>query len=278
MNYPLIPLILLSSIMPASSENAALLIIDIQNCFVEGGSLAVTEGASLALIVNSILNQHQDNFTTIAYSLDFHPADHISFASQHIQKEAFSSVTLHYDENGTLCQPTTLEDQSRADNCSGDVIDLTQDLWPDHCVGNTEGANFIPSLHVPNASNVIFIRKGSYKNIDSYSAFYNNGHYSKSELNSKLKKDDVKKLFIVGIATDYCVKFSALDAKELGYDVYVVEEATAGVSQNSTQQTLVLFQEKGIHVISMQDLPGKLYLDEEQTRTSSLSPNNNRTK
>jgi nicotinamidase/pyrazinamidase len=174
----------------------ALIIIDIQNDFVAGGTLPVSEGGQIVPVVNRI----QSQFDLIVATQDWHPANHGSFAVNHAGKKA------------------------------GDVIDLDglpQILWPVHCVQNTAGAAFVPSLNVAQVAEVF--PKGTDPRIDSYSGFFDNGHRKATGLGEYLQRRNVKDVFLAGLATDYCVKFTALDAIGLGFSTLLIEEACRGV-------------------------------------------------
>jgi nicotinamidase/pyrazinamidase len=175
----------------------ALILIDIQNDFVPGGALPVSEGGQIIPIVNRI----QSQFDLVVATQDWHPAEHGSFAANHSGKK------------------------------SGDVIDLDgmpQILWPVHCVQNTVGAAFVPALEMKQVTQVF--QKGTDPRIDSYSGFFDNGHRKATGLSGFLKARNVTDVFVAGLATDYCVKFTALDAVGLGFKTHLIEEACRGVN------------------------------------------------
>jgi nicotinamidase/pyrazinamidase len=178
-------------------NSGALILVDLQNDFVPGGALAVREGDQ----VIPIANQLQPAFDLIVASKDWHPADHASFAVNHPGKKV------------------------------GDVIELNglpQVLWPAHCVQGTMGAEFVPGLET-NRLTRIFL-KGTDREIDSYSAFFDNGHRKSTGLGEYLKQQQVKRVYVMGLATDYCVKFTALDARREGFEVTLVEDGCRGVN------------------------------------------------
>ena len=178
----------------------ALILIDIQNDFVPGGALAVTDGDKVVPVANALM----DKYDLVIASQDWHPAGHKSFASQH------------------EC------------NKIGDIIELDglqQILWPDHCVQETSGAEFAAGLDVDKIDKIIY--KGTDVNIDSYSCFFDNARRKSTGLDNYLKAQDVDEVCIVGLATDYCVKFSALDAVSLGYQTTVVLDGCRGVELNA---------------------------------------------
>jgi len=177
----------------------ALLLIDIQNDFCPGGSLAVERGDAVVAVANALAAR----FDFVVATQDWHPAGHGSFASSH----AGQSV--------------------------GDVIELggvSQVLWPDHCVQNTPGASFHSGLDVAAVDAVV--RKGSDPAIDSYSGFFDNGHLRDTGLSAILRERAVDEVWIAGLATDYCVKYTALDALDLGFAVTVVEDGCRAVDLN----------------------------------------------
>lgn len=174
----------------------ALILVDLQYDFMPGGALAVPEGDTVVPLANQLAAQ----FDLVVASQDWHPPDHRSFASQHAGKKP------------------------------GDVIDLEglqQHLWPDHCVQNTHGAEFHKDLDQSKIERVF--QKGEDPSIDSYSTFFDNAHRRSTGLGDYLKGKGVAKVFLMGLATDYCVKFSALDARELGFQVTVVGDGCRGI-------------------------------------------------
>ncbi|ESO11853.1 hypothetical protein HELRODRAFT_71646 [Helobdella robusta] len=205
---------------------SALLVIDVQKCFIEGGSLPINGGRQLVPLINEMLHNYKKYFKKVIFSLDFHPANHISFASQHLNKSVLDHVTLNYDKNG--------------------AFKFVQTLWPDHCVENTTDSKLADELNFE--IDDVTLLKGTDQNIDSYSAFYDVGRFSQTALHSILTQNNIKNVFVVGIATDFCVKFTALDANYLGYTVYVVEDLTRGVSENSVKEALNEMEQDGLFV------------------------------
>ncbi len=195
----------------------ALIIVDIQNDFCPGGRLAVQNGDDIVPLVNQLATQ----FHHVMLTQDWHPADHSSFASQHTGAHPFTQMTMLYGP---------------------------QTLWPDHCVIGSEGAAFHPGLDVPRAE--LIIRKGYRRAIDSYSAFFENDHITPTGLGGYLKERGFKKITCVGLAFDYCVRYSAEDAKALGFDVTVVEAATRAIDMGGTADaTRQSFYNRGINLI-----------------------------
>ena len=178
----------------------ALIVIDMQNDFCPGGALAVTGGNEIV----SPINQIMDEFDAIILTQDWHPAGHSSFASSH-DASAFSSIEMSYGK---------------------------QILWPDHCVQGTKGGQFHFGLNTKNAD--LILRKGYNPLIDSYSAFFENDHKTPTGLAGYLKTRKIKDLTFVGLATDYCVSYSALDAARLGYEVSVRTELCRAIDMEGT--------------------------------------------
>lgn len=192
----------------------ALIIIDIQNDFCPGGKLAVNGGDDIVPFVNLLAA----DFHHVILTQDWHPEGHSSFASQHRGSEPFSQIVMPYGP---------------------------QTLWPDHCIIGSNGAEFHNSLNVSHAE--LIIRKGFRKTIDSYSAFFENDHRTPTGLGGYLKERGFRKLTCVGLAFDYCVRYSAEDAKALGFDVTVIEAATRAIDlSGSADATRKSFAERGI--------------------------------
>lgn len=185
----------------------ALLLVDIQNDFCAGGALAVAEGDSTVEVANAMMTWCKTRGNAIVASQDWHPAGHGSFASQH------------------HVAPFT----------TGELAGLTQTFWPDHCVQNSEGAALHPLLN-QKAIDAVFY-KGENPLIDSYSAFFDNGHRQETALHNWLQQHGIRELVILGLATDYCVKFTVLDALQLGYEVNVITDGCRGVNLNPQDST-----------------------------------------
>jgi nicotinamidase/pyrazinamidase len=171
-------------------------VVDVQNCFTPGGSLAVKEGDQIVPLINRIAKQ----FKHVVITQDWHTADHISFASQHPGKKPFETVQLAYG---------------------------TQVLWPDHCVQGTAGAALHKDLDIPHAE--LIIRKGYRREVDSYSAFAEADQKTQTGLGGYLKQRGLKRVYFAGLATDFCVGWSALDARKQGFEALVIEDACRGI-------------------------------------------------
>lgn len=181
----------------------ALLLIDIQNDFIPGGSLAVPGGDEIIAVCNAL----QQKFEVVVATQDWHPAHHKSFAANHEDKKVFEVIDL----NG-----------------------LSQVLWPVHCVQGTEGAAFSKEFNM-NKVDAIF-RKGTDPEIDSYSCFYDNGHRKTTALANYLKGKLVTEVYIAGLAADYCVYYTAKDALHEGFTTYIIEDAVRSIDQQGYER------------------------------------------
>ena len=175
----------------------ALLVIDLQNDFCPGGRLAVAGGHDIVPVINALAHK----FDHVLLTQDWHPTRHISFASTHPGTEPFQTIAAPYG---------------------------AQTLWPDHCLQHSEGAALHPALEVPHAE--LILRKGFRRDIDSYSAFLENDHETPTGLAGYLRERGLTRLFLCGLAYDFCVRFSAIDGKQLGFETLVIEDATRAVA------------------------------------------------
>ncbi|QII71936.1 bifunctional nicotinamidase/pyrazinamidase [Apibacter sp. B2966] len=194
----------------------ALIVVDIQNDFLQGGSLAVQGGNEIIPIINFI----QEKFDLVVATQDWHPKGHKSFASQHSNKSVYDKIDL----NG-----------------------IEQVLWPDHCVQGTFGAEISSELN-QNKIEAIF-RKGMNTTIDSYSGFYDNGKLKCTGLGDFLKGRGVKEIFVCGLAADYCVYFTAKDALELGFTSTIIENATKAIDVSNFENIKRNFIQSGGNII-----------------------------
>jgi nicotinamidase/pyrazinamidase len=196
----------------------ALLIADVQNDFCPDGALAVPEGDAIVPTVNRLM----EGFDHVVMTQDWHPPGHQSFASSHPEHDPMDVIEVDY----------------------GDQI-----LWPDHCVQGSEGAEFHPDLDTTPVQ--LIIRKGFRPHIDSYSAFYENDRETPTGLTGYLRGRGIDTLYVGGLAADFCVKWSALDGRKEGFDVYVIEDATRGIDQGgSLAQAWDEMNEAGVQIIS----------------------------
>ena len=181
--------------------STALIVVDVQNCFVTGGTLPVAKGEEVVPVINKIAAA----FSNIIVTQDWHTPGHASFASSYGGKKPFETTTLKYG---------------------------TQVLWPDHCVQGTEDAALHKDLKLPTAQ--LIIRKGFNKGMDSYSAFEEADHKSVTGLAGYLKARGIKTVVVTGLATDFCVGWTAMDARKAGFEVYVVEDACRAIDLNGS--------------------------------------------
>ncbi len=201
-------------------EGDFLLIVDIQNDFCPGGALAVPEGDSIIPLLNRLATR----FAHVGLTQDWHPKGHLSFASSHPGKKPFETIELPYG---------------------------TQILWPDHCVQGTKGAAFHRALEVPHAE--LVLRKGFDRTIDSYSAFRENDRRTKTGLASYLRERGFSRLTLCGLATDFCVLYSALDGIAEGFSVSVVLNASGGIDvDGSLKKALAAMREAGASLVELE--------------------------
>lgn len=187
-------------------SSTALIVIDLQNDFCPGGALAVEGGHEIVPLVNGLI----ERFDHVILTQDWHPVAHSSFASSHDARMPFETVDMRYGP---------------------------QTLWPDHCVQGTEGAEFHPDLIWDKAE--LILRKGFRGAIDSYSAFFENDHKTPTGLGGYLKERGISDLTLVGLATDYCVAYSALDAAKLGFKVAVRLDACRAIDLGGSLETML---------------------------------------
>jgi nicotinamidase/pyrazinamidase len=203
-----------------------LILVDLQNDFVPGGALPVPDGDKVIPIANVV----QEKFNLIVATQDWHPRNHRSFAANHPGRKV------------------------------GDVIDLnglSQILWPVHCVQSTPGADFVATLTRARIARVF--QKGTDPGIDSYSGFFDNGHRKSTGLGEFLKTASVAEVYVLGLATDYCVKFTALDARELGFATALIEDACRGVNirPGDAEKAVKEMKRAGVRVIRSTDVAGE---------------------
>lgn len=200
----------------------ALLIVDVQNDFCPGGALEVPKGDTIIPVINELA----DTFDVVLQTQDWHPKGHSSFASTHAGKKPYEAVEMPYG---------------------------SQVLWPDHCVQGSKGADFHPDLET-NKSQLI-IRKGFRRNIDSYSAFYENDNKTTTGLSGYLRSRNIDTLYTVGLATDFCVKWSVLDGIKEGFELFVVEDAVKGIDiEGSIDQAWQEMLDQGANKVSSVEL------------------------
>ena len=193
----------------------ALILVDVQNDFMPGGPLAVPDGDAVVPVINRI----QEAYDVVVATQDWHPADHGSFASRHPDTEPFAEGTLD---------------------------GVAQTFWPDHCVQGTRGAAFHPDLDTRPA--VAIFRKGVERRVDSYSAFFDNGRRRHTGLEAWLRSKDVDTVHVAGLAAEICVAFTAADARELGFDVVVLEAATRALDERAWREKAAELRDAGVRI------------------------------
>ncbi len=180
---------------------AALVVVDVQNCFLPGGTLPVKEGDQVIPVINRLAGA----FANVVVTQDWHTPSHASFASAHQGKKPFETTDLSYG---------------------------TQVLWPDHCVQGSKDADLAAGLKLPMAQ--LVIRKGYHRDTDSYSAFIEADKKTKTGLDGYLKSRGIDTVYVTGLATDFCVAWTAMDARSLGFEAYVIEDATRAIDLNGS--------------------------------------------
>ena len=195
------------------TDRDVLLVVDIQTDFCPGGNLAVPRGDEVVPVVNRIAQE----FRHVVLTQDWHPPDHQSFASAHPGRRPFETIAVAYGP---------------------------QILWPDHCVQDTPGAAFHQDLHIPHAE--LVLRKGYRREIDSYSAFYENDHNTPTGLIGYLRERSLTRVFLAGLAFDFCVRYSAEDARKADFSVVVLADACRAIdvdnSAEATRQSLATLE------------------------------------
>jgi nicotinamidase/pyrazinamidase len=206
----------------AINGKSVLIVVDVQNCFLPGGSLAVKDGEQVIPVINSLAK----GFANVVLTQDWHTPGHISFASTHDGKKPFEVIKLPY----------------------GDQV-----LWPDHCVQGTPGAAISADIAIPQAE--LVLRKGYHQKIDSYSAFYEADHKTPTGLSAYLEQRKLSKVFVVGLATDFCVGWTAIDARRSGFETYVIEDACRGIDvQGSLAKAWAAMAKAGVKRIKSDDI------------------------
>ena len=205
------------------SKQDILIVVDVQNDFCPGGALAVNDGDAVVPLVNSMM----DKFHRVIASQDWHPNNQVSFASNHPGKKPYDVIQLGK---------------------------LTQVLWPDHCVIGTRGADFHPDLKKEKFH--LIVRKGSNPSVDSYSTFLENDKKTKTGLDGYLKAVNPGRLFLCGLATDYCVFYSAMDAVSFGFKTYVIIDACRGIDvpENNIERSIRAMKDAKVKIITSSEI------------------------
>ena len=208
--------------MSKYGERDILLVVDIQNDFCPGGGLSVPRGDEVVPLINGLA----EKFAHVVLTQDWHPRGHLSFASSHPGTKPYQTIEVAYG---------------------------TQVLWPDHCVQATRGADFRDDLKIPHAE--LVLRKGYHREIDSYSAFYENDRKTHTGLAGYLRERGFKRVFLAGLAFDFCVRYSAEDAKREGFTAIVIEDACRGIDvDGSMAATRAIFKTLGIPSVAAGEL------------------------
>lgn len=221
-------LIILPALCSCLAQNKkALIVVDMQNCFLEGDdktvhSLPVKGGKDIVLGINKAMKK----FDLVVATQDWHPSDHVSFASNHPGRRPFEVITLKGGQKQTL--------------------------WPDHCVINTKGAEWAKGLESGLFDKVV--QKGSNKLVDSYSGFFDNAKGSQTELAAYLKKMGVDEIYVLGLAADYCVKYTALDGSDLGLKTYFVKNLTKAVDPSNLDKVYSELRKSGVKIIHSDEI------------------------
>ncbi|WP_308514119.1 bifunctional nicotinamidase/pyrazinamidase [uncultured Turicimonas sp.] len=204
------------------NKNQALIVVDVQNDFLETGSLPVPEGSKVIPVINKVMPL----FQTVVLTQDWHPAEHKSFASNHEDKKPYDVTTMPYGQ---------------------------QVLWPVHCVQNSKGAELAETLAVKGTE--FNVRKGTNPEVDSYSAFFEADGKSKTILADWLKEQGITEVFLCGLATDFCVSWSALDAVKEGFKTFIIEDACRGINVGGSMEAAKhQWKDKGIETVSSDSL------------------------
>ena len=207
---------------PLPDERSALLVVDVQNGFVTGGQLAVPQGEAVVPVINRLGR----GFANVVLTQDWHPAGHASFASSHAGRQPYEQIDLPYGR---------------------------QVLWPEHCVQGTHDAALHAGLDLPQTQ--LIVRKGFHPGVDSYSAFQEADRRTPTGLDGYLKQRGITRLFVVGLATDFCVAWTALDARAAGYETWVIEDATRAIDlDGSLDAAWRQMQAHGVHRIQSSEL------------------------
>ena len=212
----------LAAIATTPGADAVLLVIDVQNCFLPGGTLAVNDGDQIIPVINAL----GQKFQNVVFTQDWHTPGHASFASSHAGKSAFETIEMPYG---------------------------TQVLWPDHCVQGTEDAQLSDGLDIPHAQ--LIIRKGYHNEVDSYSTFMEADGTTKTGLTGYLQERGLSKVYVCGLATDFCVSWSAQDAASADLTVSVIEDACRGIDlDGSVEAAWKAMAEAGVARIQSTDI------------------------
>ncbi|KAI8334776.1 isochorismatase hydrolase, partial [Chlamydoabsidia padenii] len=206
-------------------NKAALILVDLQNDFMETGTLPVPHASDILPNVQRLISYADSTDTLLVASMDWHPKNHKSFASNHAGKKPLDSVELTYKG-----------------------ITSTQVLWPDHCIQGTPGANIVSPITAK-----LIVRKGTNPEIDSYSAFADNQYNAFTTMAKTLHQHDIETVVICGLALDYCVKWTCVDSVKFGFRTVLIQDATKCVVPQDTEASLDFLRSHGVHIVSSTD-------------------------
>jgi nicotinamidase/pyrazinamidase len=248
--------------MAIDVRGAALIIVDVQNDFCPGytgkdgikrpdGALAVSQGWEVIEPLNQIAEKFDREGGKIIASQDWHPAHHTSFASSHPGKKVNEIVFLQVPEQDPLLVPQRPRRNSKFEYVPSAI---QQVMWPDHCIEGSDGARFHDNLNLNHAD--LIIRKGHRRDLDSYSVFFENDRFTSTGLDGFLKGLGLNRVYIGGLATDYCVLFSVMDAVRLGYKVTVLSDAVSGVNvpEGSVERAFILMRGAGVSFTTVREI------------------------
>jgi len=203
----------------------ALILVDIQYDFVPGGALAVPDGNSVVSVANQWIDRFVENSELVVATQDWHPPHHVSFITQNPGRRVGEFV---------------------------EVDGVPQVIWPDHCVQNTHGAALVNELHSGKIQ--VVVQKGTDPRIDSYSGFFDNNRRKQTELADRLRQSAVRDVYILGLATDYCVKFTALDSRKLGFETWIIPDGTRAINiqPGDGEKAIAEMVDAGVRVAGME--------------------------
>ncbi|CAL1526788.1 unnamed protein product [Lymnaea stagnalis] len=233
---------------------AAMLVLYIQDCFLPGGSVAVNQGETIIPIINNIRKDSGELFKLVVLSKESHCPHHVSFASSHPGKAPYDVVQIKYLTNGTLCSDNI--NQTKVPGvltCPANLetLPFQQKLWPDHCVEDVTSGPTSSSIskQLTVSTSDVIIKTGTTCQLDTYSAFYDNGHLFETELEGTLKSNQINTVFVMGLAPDFDVTHTALDAISLGYKTFTVVDASKFRANGTEDEALAEMSEKGVVLI-----------------------------
>ncbi|MDP2436111.1 MAG: nicotinamidase [archaeon] len=239
------------SVTPVEPRRA-LLVIDVQYDFLPGGALAVAGGDQVLPVIDWVRTKRQ--WDMVVFSQDWHPTSHVSFASSHGDLPVNSVMELSYTSAGDLCAGPNIMPSYSVPCVPSDVsMVLNQTLWPVHCLQNSPGAMLSKALlRLPSDP---VVQKGYHVQIDSYSAFWDNGHMFPTALQGILQQANITEIFVAGLALDFCVFYTSMDGNALGYRTYVIQDASRGISPQGVDQALSQMRASGITIVNATQIP-----------------------